>query len=62
MGAAFWMNGFAPGPWIMLGGVGIILYVLFGWFGKVIGESQAGAYPRLGGQVLPLRHGLVHRL
>ncbi len=38
------MNGFAPGPWIMLGGVGIILYVLFGWFGKVIGESQAGAY------------------
>ena len=38
------MNGFAPGPWIMLGGVGVILYVLFGWFGKVIGESQAGAY------------------
>lgn len=38
------MNGFAPGPWIMLGGVGIILYVLFGWFGKVIGENQAGAY------------------
>jgi len=38
------MHSFAPGPWVMLGGVGIILTVLFGWFGKVIGENQAGAY------------------
>jgi cytochrome c oxidase subunit 3 len=38
------MNNFGAGNWIMLGGAGIILYVLFGWFGKVIGESQAGAY------------------
>jgi cytochrome c oxidase subunit 3 len=28
----------------MLAGFGVILYVLFGWFGKVIGESQSGAY------------------
>jgi len=38
------MNGFAPGPWIMLAGAGIIGYVLFGWFGKIIGESEGGAY------------------
>ena len=38
------MNRFAPGPWLMLAGFGIILYVLFRWFGKVIYESQSGAY------------------
>ncbi|HJV93021.1 MAG TPA: cytochrome c oxidase subunit 3 [Azonexus sp.] len=38
------INGAAFGKWIMLGGTGVILYVLFGWFGKVIGESQRGAY------------------
>jgi cytochrome c oxidase subunit 3 len=38
------MNGFAPGPWIMLAGAGLILFVLFGWFGKIIGESEGGAY------------------
>jgi cytochrome c oxidase subunit 3 len=38
------MNSYALGPWFMLGGTGIILYVLFGWFGKVIAESQSGAY------------------
>ena len=38
------MNAFAPGPWVMIGGSGIIVYVLFGWFGKVIAESQGGHY------------------
>ena len=38
------INGFTRGQWVMLGGVGVILYVLFGWFGSVIGESQSGAY------------------
>ena len=38
------MNGFPPGPWVMIGGASVILYVLFGWFGKVIAESQGGAY------------------
>lgn len=38
------MNKFGLGPWLMLGGFGIILYVLFRWFGKVIYESQSGAY------------------
>jgi len=38
------MNRFAPGPWLMLAGFGVILTVLFRWFGKVIYESQSGAY------------------
>jgi cytochrome c oxidase subunit 3 len=38
------LNGFGPGGWVMLGGTGVILGVLFKWFGKVIGESQSGAY------------------
>ncbi|MFC5299852.1 cytochrome c oxidase subunit 3 [Azospira restricta] len=38
------MNKFVPGPWLMLAGVGVILTVLHRWFGKVIYESQSGAY------------------
>jgi cytochrome c oxidase subunit 3 len=44
LGFVLKMNGFGAGPWIMLGGAGVIVYVLFGWFGRVIGESQGGAY------------------
>ena len=38
------MNGFVVGPWVMIAGVGTILYVLVGWFGAVIAESRRGAY------------------
>ena len=38
------INNFGPGKWVMLGGTGVILYVLFGWFGRVINESQSGVY------------------
>ncbi|MFZ2268134.1 MAG: cytochrome c oxidase subunit 3 [Azonexus sp.] len=38
------INNFGAGKWFMFGGTAVILYVLFGWFGKVIGESQVGAY------------------
>jgi cytochrome c oxidase subunit 3 len=38
------INGFLLGKWVMFGGLGVILYVLFNWFGRVIGESQSGAY------------------
>jgi len=38
------INGAVFGKWVMLAGTGVILYVLFGWFGKVIGESQSGSY------------------
>ena len=38
------INNFGAGKWFALGGVAVIIYVLFGWFGKVIAESQGGAY------------------
>mgnify|MGYP001122003341 CR=1 FL=1 len=38
------MNSFPLGKWVMLGGFMVILYVLFGWFGRVISESQGGSY------------------
>lgn len=43
-GAATWLNGAAFGPWVLLAGVGIFVYMLFGWFGIVIRESVAGKY------------------
>jgi cytochrome c oxidase subunit 3 len=45
------MNKFGPGKWVMLGGTAVILYVLFGWFGKVIGESRAA--PTATGRTAP---------
>ena len=42
--AAFWMNGSAIAPWTTLTGALILIYMLFGWFGQVIRESEAGMY------------------
>lgn len=38
------INSIAIGQWSMLAGFLVILYVLFGWFGTVIGESEGGRY------------------
>jgi cytochrome c oxidase subunit 3 len=32
----------AAGPWVMALGAAILIYMLFGWFGSVIREDQAG--------------------
>jgi cytochrome c oxidase subunit 3 len=40
------INSFALGQWSMLGGFALIMYVLFAWFGKVIGESEGGIYKK----------------
>jgi cytochrome c oxidase subunit III len=44
MGAAFWMNSIAAGPWMLAVGFAILLYMLFGWFGTVIRESEGQLY------------------
>jgi hypothetical protein len=44
MGAALWMNAVAAGPWMVAAGFGVLLVMLFGWFGAVIGESEAHLY------------------
>jgi cytochrome c oxidase subunit III len=44
MGAAFWFNHVAAGPWMVAAGFAVLLVMLFGWFGTVIGESEGRLY------------------
>ena len=44
VGAVLWMNHYPSGPWVVLAGFAALLWMLIGWFGKVISESQSGAY------------------
>lgn len=44
IGFATLLNDAEFGPWVMLLGALITLYMVFGWFGTVIGESESGVY------------------
>jgi cytochrome c oxidase subunit 3 len=44
VGAATWLNGAAFGPYLFAAGFGLLIYMVFGWFGQVIGESEDGYY------------------
>ena len=44
LGAATWFNGILPGPWAVLVGFLLLIYMMVGWFGAVIGESEGGQY------------------
>ncbi|MDP1611685.1 MAG: cytochrome c oxidase subunit 3 [Sulfuritalea sp.] len=43
-GAVLSMNSIASGGLLLLGGFLVLLVMLFGWFGRVIGESEGGQY------------------
>jgi cytochrome c oxidase subunit 3 len=43
-GFAAMLNDAAIGKWAMIAGAAILLYMIFGWFGQVIGESESGMY------------------
>jgi len=43
-GASSWLNGADAGFYIMLAGLATIVFMITGWFGTVIGESQSGLY------------------
>ena len=43
-GAASWFNGSAVGPWVVLAGFLVMFYMMWGWFGRVIGESESHQY------------------
>jgi cytochrome c oxidase subunit III len=43
-GAAFWFNQYAFGPWLVLAGFLILLTMMFGWFSRVIDESEHRLY------------------
>jgi len=42
--AAHWMNGSPTAEWFFWLGMAIIVFMMFGWFGTVIRESEAGMY------------------
>jgi len=44
LSTALWLNGAGAASWTMLAGVAIIVYMVFGWFGQVIRESESGMY------------------
>lgn len=44
VGAVLLMNKMGPGPYVLGAGALILIYMLFGWFGTVIRESEAGKY------------------
>jgi len=44
IGASMWLNGSGIGPGVLSVGFGILVIMLFGWFGTVIRESEGGMY------------------
>jgi cytochrome c oxidase subunit 3 len=44
VGVSTWLNGADAGFWVMLAGMGTIIFMVTGWFRTVIGESQRGVY------------------
>jgi cytochrome c oxidase subunit 3 len=44
LGATFWINGLGVGPWLVAAGFAVLIFMLFGWFGTVIGESEHRLY------------------
>jgi len=42
--AAFWVNDYEVAPWTFALGALILIYMMFGWFGEVIRESESGMY------------------
>lgn len=44
LGAVLWMNGTGAGAWLTLAGMVVLVYMMFGWFGTVIRESEGGKY------------------
>jgi cytochrome c oxidase subunit 3 len=43
-GATIWFNGATWGAYVSLAGFLVLVYMMFGWFGKVIHESEGGSY------------------
>ena len=44
LGVSAWLNGADAAFYMMLGGIGILVFMLTGWFSDVISESQKGLY------------------
>ena len=43
-GAAMWLNAIPAGRWLFFLGVATLIFMMFGWFGQVVRESEGGKY------------------
>lgn len=43
-GAVLTFNSIANGGFLLAAGFAVMVYMLFGWFGRVVGESEGGSY------------------
>ncbi len=43
-GGAMWLNHVSAGPYLLAAGLAVLTYMLFGWFGAVIRESESGKF------------------
>jgi len=46
VGVSSWLNGSQAGFWVMTAGVAVVVFMLAGWFARVIAENQAGKFNR----------------
>ncbi|UCH53698.1 MAG: cytochrome c oxidase subunit 3 [Pseudomonadota bacterium] len=44
LGTVLTINSVGIGKWILMAGAAVIIFILFRWFGQVIGESEGGLY------------------
>ena len=44
VGVSNWLNGSSPAYWVFVAGLLVIIFMLIGWFGNVIKESEGGVY------------------
>ena len=44
VGVSSWLNGSNPAYWVFIAGLLVLVFMLVGWFGNVISESEGGAY------------------
>ena len=44
VGASLWLNGAGVGPLVFAVGMAVLLFMVFGWFGTVIHESESGYF------------------
>ncbi len=43
-GVSTWLNGSEPAYWVFVAGLLVLVFMLVGWFGNVIKESEGGVY------------------
>lgn len=44
LGTVLTINSLGGGPWVLLAGAAIVIYMMLRWFGQVIGESEGDQY------------------